>query len=233
MSLALSEEFRQRDADIAASLRTLQDLNDQAAALSHQVLALFAGMHGANSKAAADSILPLVHAHNWQASAHNARQVQLQVLREGWFLKRPLMHLVVSNVSVCEIDASQQPKGDLPGEQRPYLLQTLLGFAAASNSAAGSVAAAQSAAARSSAARQLLQLTNRNKASVFFTACHFSIPEVLTFLLGLPELGWRQMLQFTKRGEQCCCQTNLMLHNSRIVIILCAVVHELWMQRIN
>jgi hypothetical protein len=212
MSLALSEECRQRDADVAASLRTLQDVNDQATALSHQVLALSAGRYGADSAAAADSILQNVRTHNWLACrTHNARRVQLQELTEGWFLGRSPMHLVVSIVTVWGPDGSQQPKGVMPGEQRLYLLQQLLAFATAGSNAAGNAAAQGSGSSSSRAAvSQLLQLTNRNKASVFFSACHFSIPEVLCFLLGLPELGWRQMLQATKRGalllwQMCCC----------------------------
>jgi hypothetical protein len=191
MSLELSEECRQRNAAVAASLRPVQDHNDDVIKLSHQVLALFAGMHGPKSKVAADEILLRVDPLNWAADRHNARRVQLQELKEGWFLERPLMHLAVSNVLVWGPDASQRPNGVLPGDQRLYLLQKLLEFATASSSAAG----------RSAAVRQLLQSTNRNKATPFFTACFFCFPEVLTFLLGLRELGWRQMLQATKRGK--------------------------------
>jgi hypothetical protein len=189
---------------VAASLRTVQDYNDKATALSFKVLALFAGMHGDKSIDAAERILGLVSAHNWEADRHNARRVQLQNLKEGWFLERPLMHLAVSNVLVWGPDASQKPNGALPSKQRQELLRKLLEFATAGSSAPGSSTAAAagggSSCSRSAAVGQLLRSTNRNQATPFFTACHFCFPEALSFLLGLPELGLEEMLQGTKRG---------------------------------
>jgi hypothetical protein len=187
------------DAAISPSCHELQDWNDSTALLSNQLLALYAGMHGSKSIAAGQSLLQRISQHNTTARMHNARQVLLRDIKESWFLQRPLMHLAVSKVVVWGPAALRQPDGQLTGEQRQLLLHTLVQTVTLEDTAASSAASSSS---RSKAAvRQLLECTNRNRASVFFTACHFSIPEALQFLLGLPELGWRQMLRSTKRGK--------------------------------
>jgi hypothetical protein len=196
IELNLLETCRQRDANVSPTQRELQDWNDAAAVLEFKVLELFAGCHGNSTAAALPEIMQRVMHHNLiVAQIHNARRVQLQELKEGWFLQRNPLHLAVSKVSVWGMNAAPLLEGELPGEQRRLLLQVLLQTAASTSSSSSS----------SSSRRQLLEATNRNEASPFFTACHFSIPEALQQLLNLPELGWKQMLQFTKRGAGAAC----------------------------
>jgi hypothetical protein len=48
---------------------------------------------------------------------------------------------------------------------------------------------------------QLLHIRNLNQASVWLTACHFCIPEVMDFLLALPDLSFEHMTAMTAKGE--------------------------------
>lgn len=250
ISTALLEECRGLDSALAPCTRQLTDLADQARSLRHKVLALCAGMYGADSVRAAQQLLKFVETHNSSARNHSRPEqvVDLMALKEDWFLERPLLTLLVSKVRVWGPAGDQYPAEELPGDQRLGLLQELKRCVAVSapaaaasavaaptmgvSSASGSVADGMSSMAAAAAAGQLvttrggfaggsscnstvaatssssagafgrlLQCTNRNKATPWFTACHFSDPVALQFLLDQREVAWQVMLKPTKRGR--------------------------------
>uniref|UniRef100_A0A383V8B9 Uncharacterized protein n=1 Tax=Tetradesmus obliquus TaxID=3088 RepID=A0A383V8B9_TETOB len=178
-----------------------QLFNDSKAALCFQLLEAFAGMHGSHSVAAAQSVLQLVAAHNRGAGGNRERQICLLDVQEFWFLGRLLLHLASSKVQVLGPSALQRPNGELADNQRPSLMQLAIDEARSMGVVSSSTTSSSSRSGRA-AVRQLLECRNSNRATVFFTACFFCIPEVLSFLLALPELSWKLMLLFTKRGKQ-------------------------------
>lgn len=160
--------------------RHLLTLQDAEAELQHRLLKLAAGMHGDNSGAVLGELLPRLIWCNWQRQQSGLQLLTVADIAESWFLKRSVLHLLVSTVRVWGVGGDEIPLG-LTDTCRQQLLDALCG--------------------NGPTLKLLLKRGNRNKATPWFTAAHFCNPAALEWLVGRPELTFRRMLLRTKRGE--------------------------------
>jgi hypothetical protein len=164
-----------------SAVRSMHTAQDSAAELQHRLLRIAAGFYGEKSLQALSEIQGQLSLFNAQQRACGQQGLTFVSVSESWFLRRSVLHLLVSSVRVWGIGGDEEPIG-LSDSTRQQLLEAMCG--------------------ESSALEALLDLRNRNQATPWFTAAHFGNLPTLEWLIGRPELTWKRMLHSTKRGEQ-------------------------------
>lgn len=187
--------------------RQLLAADDSKAALQHRLLKVAAGMYGDNSLNVFHELQPQLLEYNQAQRASGRSLLQVSDLQERWFLERSVLHLLVSKVRVWGIAGDEVPQGFMSAATRTQLLQQMCGDPAI--------------------LRALIRRGNRNRATPVFTAAHFCEPAALEWLLSRPEVGFKDMLQYTKRGRQgvgrgagCACGVGEVLAVSQLKTVL-------------
>eukprot|EP00775_Hariotina_reticulata_P004429 gene4429-4683_t len=173
----------------------LQLLQDRSNTLQYLLLKACAGMAGPHSLTELQQVLQQIRMHNWAVlqdtglGSGSDFVIDVAEVRENWFLRRSPLALLVSRVKVWGPGGDQQPGQPLPPAERARMVQLLLEEAPSVQ---------PQLLGKSGVKQRLLKAVNRNRATPFFTGCHFCELEALAVLCR--EVPWRLMLQGTKRA---------------------------------